>query len=406
MSDGLNSGRSALILAGNLVDGSGGAVQRRVLLTVDNGVIAAIDAGAEVPVGASNFVDLSHCTIVPPLVDCSVVLARSPSLGLMKDQRHLANGAELEALLARHLYDCHSHGVLGVADGGYSAGLVAARRKPMADDDLVAIRTAGSDLADGLEVVPDPAATRDFLKIHYSSDIENDATPDALAGRLRLDDLVRHIRYKGELKAVVVANGAEAVAAALAAGCDAVEQGYDMGEENLRRLAARKVLWIPSLLRAKNALDGARGGGDVCCRFSQRYVAPGKPLPGGEELWRRVLGGQLLQLRRARELGVQVAIGTGAGRTGILHGEAVVEEMKLFAKAGFPLPETIRCASVNGAEFFGLDHLGQLVPGRPATFLISRGSAGQLPRKLSYLENIFINGAASKSYQKNPLKPG
>ena len=179
-----------------------------------------------------------------------------------------------------------------------------------------------------------------------------------------------------------------------------------MGAANLRRLAAQKVLWIPSLLRAKNALDSARGGGDVCCRFSQRYVAPGKPLPGGEELWRGILAGQLAQVGRARELGVRMAIGTGAGSPGILHGEAVVEELKLFAKAGCPLPEIIRYATVNGAEFFGLNHLGLLAPGRPATFLVTRGSAGQLPRKLAYLENIFINGVPSRAYRKNPSRKG
>jgi imidazolonepropionase-like amidohydrolase len=101
---------------------------------------------------------------------------------------------------------------------------------------------------------------------------------------------------------------------------------------------------------------------------------------------------------------VTTAVGTGAGSAGILHGESMVEEMKLFIKAGYSLSETIRCASANGAGFFGMEKLGILAVGRKATFLIARGTAQQLPRKLSYLESIYIHGAPSTTYRKNPAR--
>ncbi len=177
-----------------------------------------------------------------------------------------------------------------------------------------------------------------------------------------------------------------------------------MGKDNLRKMAEQDVLWIPSLLRAKNGVDAAGASGDVCCRFSQRYVAPGKPSPGAEAFWKKMLAEQLTQLRLARELGVKTAVGTGAGSVGILHGESMVEEMKLFIKAGYSLAETIRCASENGAGFFGMKKLGVLTVGRQATFLITRGTVQQLPRKLSYLEGIYVDGAPSSTYCKNPVK--
>lgn len=68
------------------------------------------------------------------------------------------------------------------------------------------------------------------------------------------------------------------------------------------------------------------------------------------------------------------------------------------------LPEIIRYATVNGAEFFNFAHLGLLAPGRPGTFLLARGSAAQLPRKPPYLENIFLNGVPSPACRKNPEK--
>jgi len=115
-----------------------------------------------------------------------------------------------------------------------------------------------------------------------------------------------------------------------------------------------------------------------------------------------MLANQLTQLRFARKLGVTTAVGTGAGSIGILHGESMVEEMKLFIKAGYSLEETVRCASENGAGFFGMANLGALAVGRKATFLLTRGTVRQLPRKLSYLEGLYIDGAPSGIYRKDP----
>jgi cytosine/adenosine deaminase-related metal-dependent hydrolase len=66
--------------------------------------------------------------------------------------------------------------------------------------------------------------------------------------------------------------------------------------------------------------------------------------------------------------------------------------MKLFIKAGYSLEESIRCASDNGAKFFGMKQLGRLAVGQRATFLVTRGTAQQLPRKLAYLEGIYVDG--------------
>ncbi|HHK60615.1 MAG TPA: amidohydrolase, partial [Desulfobacterales bacterium] len=92
----------------------------------------------------------------------------------------------------------------------------------------------------------------------------------------------------------------------------------------------------------------------------------------------------------------------GAGAPGVLHGEAVVEEIKLMRKAGLSLEAAIRCASANGAAFLGLDRLGPLKPGARATFLVVRGGPQQVPRKLGYLEAIYVNGAPSSAYSKEP----
>jgi imidazolonepropionase-like amidohydrolase len=393
---------SRFIVAGSLIDGSGADVRKNVFLAVKDGIITAIDSAARLPrQDGAAIDDFSHCTILPPLVDCSVSLSRSPSVDRRVRQASEDAGlAEKAAMLGRHIQYCYGYGVLGVADNDEITDLVELYREGMEPGGILDVRSAARLCPSSKDYGFMHSTGGDFLRIGYSTNIEDEEGP---CSRLNHADLCRILQQRGGKK-VVVANGVRQVGEALAAGCGAIEQGYGMGEGNLRKMAAKDVLWIPSVLRAKNALDGAGSGGDVCCRFSQRYVAPGKPAPGAELFWKKVLAEQLSQLRLARKSGVTTALGTGAGSIGILHGESLVEEMKLFIKAGYSVAETIRCASENGARFFGMEKLGTLTVGRPATFLIARGTVQQLPRKLSYLEGIYIDGMASSTYRKNPVK--
>ncbi|MBU0682036.1 MAG: amidohydrolase [Proteobacteria bacterium] len=382
-------GETRVIVAGSFIDGSGAAVRRHVFLAVQDGSIIAMGSAADLPhYDGAVIDDFSHCTLVPALVDCSVSLSRSPSVDSgVQVAGDVVTMPTKAVMVARHIHDCHAHGVLGVADASAEDDLLALAQKDMVPGSIIDICSSGCD----------------FIKIFYSGNIEAEALPSF---HLCQEDLSRILQDRGNQKAVVVANGRHQVAEALAAGCDAIEQGYAMGEDNLREMAATGVLWIPSLLRAKSALDGARSGGSVCCRFSQRYVAPGKPLPGAEAFWKKTLAEQLRQLRLARKLGVTTALGTGAGSVGILHGESMVEEVKLFIQAGYALEEVMHCGSENGARFFGMERLGALMVGRSATFLITRGSVKQLPRKLSYLEGVYVDGVPSRVYRKNPVKGG
>ena len=396
-------GRTQFILAGSFIDGSGADVRKNVFLAVKDGTITTIGSAADLSRNDGAAIDdFSHCTILPALVDCSVSLSRSPSVDRrVRLSTEEAGFAKKAAMLEQHIRYCHIHGVQGVADSDDITDLVERYQEGMAQGSLIDIRTSGRLCRSRQDCAAGNSADGDFLKIGYSGNIEDEETPYP---RLNHENLCRILQHRGGKKTVVLANGLQQVEEALEAGCDAIEQGYGMGEDNLRIMAEKDVLWIPSVLRAKNALNAAGASGDVGCRFSLGYVAPGNPLPGAEAYWKKILTEQITQLRFARKLGVTTAVGTGAGSVGILHGESMVEEMKLFIKAGYSLEETIRCASENGARFFGMEKLGLLTVGQKATFLIARGSVKQLPRKLSYLEGIYIDGAPSNTYRKNPVK--
>ena len=350
-------------------------MRRKIYLAMKDGIITSIGPAADLVRNERDVIDdLKHCTIVPPLVDCSVSLARSPSVDeKVRSEMEEGEIAKKASLFRQHIRYCHSHGVLGVAESGETMGLEDHLRDVKVQGSIIDIRIAGID----------------FLRIVYSSIPDNGESPGS---RLNRDDLYRILQQRGKKKAVVVANGQQPVKEALAAGCDAIEQGYAMGEDNLRKMAKTDVLWIPNVLMAQNGMQGSASGGDVMCRFSMRYVAPGKADPSEEAFWKKMLSEQLAQLRLARKMGVKAAVGTGAGSVGILHGESVVEEMKLFIKAGYSLEQAIQCASDNGSRFFDMEDLGTVAVGRKATFLVARGTMVQLPRKLSWLENIYVDG--------------
>ena len=375
---------SHYILAGSLIDGASSVVHRNIYLAITDGTITAIGPLTALPPAAgAKITDLSGFVILPALVDCSVALTRSPALARQHFRATNGDKPIPGTLLATHAGYYRDAGVLAVADHSDSSALLAGYEQTTpAQRKIVICCATASDSRRA-------SGTSHFLRVRYTADIDNDQDPPSAITPAELAELCS---TKAGKKAVVIANGSDRVREALACGCDAIEQGYGMGEENLQRMADNGVLWIPSLLRAKNRLDSSGSGGEVGCRFSQRHGAPGTPLPGAEEFWQQVLADQLALVRRARELGVDVAVGTGAGHPGILHGESVAEEIKLFTKAGYPIAEAIRNGSTTGAEFFGFRQPAPLTVGHPATFLATRGSVSQMLRKLSFLEHIYIDG--------------
>ena len=192
-----------------------------------------------------------------------------------------------------------------------------------------------------------------------------------------LQKIVILANQKGK-KVMVHANGRVPVRLALDAGCHSIEHGFFMGDENLKRMADGQTAWVPTAVTMKAAFD-TWGLGDA---------------RGKKAVLAQNLDHQLEQMAKARQYGVLLALGTDAGCSGILHGESVVEELKLFMKAGYSLVEAIQCASSNGADLLGTHEIGLIAKGRPAHFIVARATPAMLPRKLSYLDAIYLDGSS------------
>ena len=398
------------ILVGWLLDGSGGPVREKMLLQIENGIIASVDSwSSENSPDIPRITDLSHCTILPPLVDSHVHLFMSGTIDQKERKNQLTAGYdELEPAIERHLNDFLSHGVLAIRDGGDRGGYALRYRDELDNKFPVQIKSAGrawrrkdrygrligrspkngeslatSFLFDNEETdwVKLVNSGLNSLKI-YAKETDSQFNTDEITA------LVQAARQRGK-KVMVHANGHLPVKSALEAGCHSIEHGFFMGRDNLQLMAEKRAVWVPTVYTMK--------------AYAENFD-PGKSA-GDRRVIVRTLEHQLEQMAIARELGVILALGTDAGSLGVLHGESVVEEMKLYKKAGYTLPEIVRCATCNGAKLLGVDRdMGLLQAGRPATFLVSRGTPAQLPRKLSYLENIYLDGKSCAVYKKNPVK--
>lgn len=400
---------NTFILAGWLIDGSGGPIQEKVLVEIVDGKFAAIEPyteGNRPP--AEECVDLSHCTLLPPLVDSHMHLFMSGTTDKrIRDWQLVAEYAEMRPVLRRHLHDLFSHGVLAARDGGDRGSFARRYRDEQEMDPQIILKVTGrawhkksrygaligrypGDGENLAETYASDFDAVDQVKLVNSGLNSLEIFGKQTAPQWSKEEITALVLAAGRKnrKVMVHANGALPVRLAVDGGCHSIEHGFFMGRENLQLMAEKGTFWVPTVFTMKAYgmnIHAAQQGAD-------RQVID------------KNLQHQLEQLAMARELGVRVALGTDAGSLGVLHGESMVEEMRLFKKAGYSLAETIKCATSNGAELLGIDDFGLLQKGKTATFLVARGAPAQLPRKLSYLEAIYLRGLPSTLYRKNPTK--
>jgi len=397
-----------LFLVGWLIDGSGGPVQKKMVLKVVDGKFQDIqEYDPEAMNEAYQVNDLSHCTILPPLVDSHVHLFMSGTTNQEARKHQLIAGYdEIRPVIEQHLHYLFSHGVLAVRDGGDHGAFalkyqhesvvnkemvlrVAGRawkkegrygsligRHPGTGESLAGAYAAETEVVDHVKLVN--SGLNSLTK--FGSETAPQFTKDEIG------ELVKIAESHGK-KVMVHANGILPVQIAIEAGCHSIEHGFFMGKENLQRMADKGTVWVPTIFTMKAYGQNSTLGRS---RIDLQVIA-------------KTIDHQLQQLSMARDIGVKVALGTDAGSLGVLHGESVVEEMKLYIKAGYTLAETVQCVTHNGAGLLGLDR-GLIAAGKPADFLVARGTPAQLPRKLSYIEGIYLGGEPSSTYRKNPVK--
>jgi imidazolonepropionase-like amidohydrolase len=362
-------------------------------MEVSGGEIRSIRSGCTAGERAGADVDLSSCTVLPVLCDCHVHLSMSGTEdGAVRKKQLSASFAEAKETIGRNLASHLAHGIAAVRDGGdRQAHALQYKRTELPCGAPVQVLSAGRAWHArgryGAMIGRTPAQGEslasailrsggtDLVKILNSGPNSLSRFGRETPPQFSLEDL-RQAASSGRslgLKLMVHANGRVPVQGALEAGCDSIEHGYLMGMDNLRRMADRGIPWTPTA-HAMQALSRAMRGtpeGDAAARY---------------------LDLQLDLIRLSREYGAVVALGTDAGSLGVNHGEALLEELRLFITAGMSPEEAVQCGSSTAFRLLGLDRLGSLEAGREASFVAAGGGPERLPESLRTPEAVFIEG--------------
>jgi imidazolonepropionase-like amidohydrolase len=401
------------IRAGWLIDGTGGPVQKDVLLRIQHHIIQSIvpapqDTGPFSSFQASSFQDLSAYTLLPSLVDCHVHLFMSGTDDIAARKRQLEAGYdEMKAVIPVHIARLISCGVGAVRDGGDGKGLVQQYRQScpgMNGGGEKPPMRAGQATRPGIHLKvagkawhqcgrygkligrsPSPGQTLaqaicreaglpgyispDHIKVVNSGVNSLLCFGKETLPQFSLAELAQAVCEAGRLQLRVMAhaNGKLPVRIAIEAGCHSIEHGFFMGSDNLARMRDRQIVWVPTAFTMQAYAD---------------HLAPSSREAGNAL---RNLAHQMDQIRMARELGVPVAIGTDAGSLGVHHGDSVREEIGILMKAGYTLPEAIQCATKTGSGLLGVRDMGLLSPGMPASWIAVKGGPSGLPDSLDHV---------------------
>ena len=370
--------RRDVLLAGNLIDGTGGPPKKNVTvrLGTDGGFVDAPDTADY------EIADLSGYTVLPGLVNAHVHLAMSGSVETgVRTRQLVATYDEIKDAIAAHVKRHAEFGVVAVRDGGDGSGhairyktedwvpgripltiRVAGKawHQPGRYGKLIGRTPCGESLSTAIEKdIAD--AKNDHVKIVNSGLNSLTAFGKQTRPQFGPDEMrsaVETAKLFG-LKTMVHANGELPVKIATEARCDSIEHGFFMGRDNLSRMADNGVFWVPTVCTMK-AYAEQTGTGTI-----------------ESDIAKKNLDHQLEQIRLAKDLGVRIAVGTDAGSLGVHHGSAIVEEIRLLMTAGFSIWDAIRCASSNGAELLGLN-----TSAAPVSVTVVPGDPSELPESL------------------------
>ena len=401
-----------------LVDGTGAPAVTNAVVLVRNGRIDCAGPASACPVPEGVAVtDARGSWIVPGLVDAHVHFAqtgwadgRPDAFDVRAKHPYDAVQKELRERPERFFRSYVCSGVTSVFDvGGYAWSLDLAAR---AENDSLAPRVkAAGPLLSTIDFWLNLPGERQFL---FLKDAESARTGVAyLAARgasaVKVWYVVTPDRPLEASEAAVLAAGAEAKRAglplivhatglaeakiALKAGAKLLVHGVmdkPVDDEFLALARQAGTTYNPTLVVldgyvtvAKAAAAGAPAPFDDpngCADPASRARLAATPEIDAASIAGKVRDREvrtaerkavsLANLRRVRDAGIPIAMGTDAGNPGTLHGPSVFAEMEAMQSAGLTPMEVLVASTKGGARAMGRDDVGTVEKGKRADFLL------------------------------------
>lgn len=407
------------IRAGRLIDGTGQPARENQVIIVRGDRIEAVGDAATVAIpDGSRVVDLSGHTVMPGIVDAHAHLSIRPDIRTLRGQ--LEGMEQHDAMqMARIVRNIRVQLMSGVTSA-YVVGEVHY-------NDIQASQAVEEGIIPGPRIYPSgnfisttaghgpaeyrttngPWEMRTFVRQNYEMGAHhmkltitdrarvgpNNGTPYAPGEsnytKEEIDAAVNELHRLG-IEATAHANG-ESIRLAVEAGVNSIQHGGNLNEELMDLMASRDVGFVNTytigfqgVFNEWGFLDNEAGGiRDWLERGRQVHGRALDENPGRAQ--RRL--DRLGQLRRSKEKGVKVGIGTDS-----MHGYMPLEMENLVA-AGFTPLEAITAATGLNAEIVGIeDEVGTVAAGRFADIIAIGGRPDEDIRDMGNVAFIMVGG--------------
>lgn len=392
-----------LIKAGLLIDGTGKKPLANAIIALEGDLIKEVGPAESFSRESldGEVLDLSHCAILPGLIDCHVHLFLEGIFDLSERGVRWKESKEITLIRAmKNLQQTLQRGVTTVRDLGGPDKINLLLKKsvnkgiihgPRVITSGQAISITGGHFhygggweADGpsemVKAVREQVkAGADLIKIMMTGCV-NFVREDAGCVELSPEEtevLVREAHRLGK-RIAVHANGPLGIAQALESGVDTIEHGALLDLEMVKRISQKGVYWVPTLMPFQRMLD-----------YSLQYACPSLPQGGIERVYTK----HKEMVKAGVKLGAKVLAGTDAGALGVEHGDLVGELKLLVENEIFTPEEAIRAATFQAAEALGWEKkIGTLEPGKKADIIGVRGNPLQDVGDLAKVTAVLKDG--------------
>jgi imidazolonepropionase-like amidohydrolase len=393
-----------LIVAGAYFDGAARHADGPYVVCVEDGRVAAVGREAA-----------GRGALPGPFRDPALPIRRAPFAmpGLVEAHAHIvldggeldlaARSAYLKAPFAammdtarRNLQESIRHGITLVRDGGDRYRVNHAARAEARGAPLPTLRSAGMGIRrparygglmayeakddDEIEEVVTRIADEgaDDLKIILSGII--DFATGRVQGDPQFDEralrlVVGSARARG-LRTFAHCSGLAGLEVAVAAGVDSIEHGFFMNRDILRRMAEKRIAWVPTFspVHFQRAHPGIAGWDEAAVGHL-----------------RRIVDDHLAHVALAHELGVDLVAGSDAGSHGVRHGPALVDELLFLLQAGIPMAAVLEAATSRPRRLWGTAD-GWIRAGAAADLVLLAGDPFDDPLQLRNVMAVLKEG--------------
>jgi imidazolonepropionase-like amidohydrolase len=385
--------KSAAILAGRLVDGTGRSPLTDAVVLIEGDHIVKVGSRHEIPVPPNaTVINADNHTLIPGLIDVHVHVhtpggmitnyglaeAREPQgllalRALSYVRRDLTMGYTVLRSLGSPAYidvalrDAIAEGTatgprLLVAGQGLSVTgghmdkpywapeVTVAGRTGVCDGPEACRRAARLQFKRGADLIKLNACSEAFY--HLEPPWGQEMTYDEMAAACE----VAHWLHR---KVAAHTSGGSGVTDAIRAGVDSLEHAHWLSDEQIALMVERGTFYVPTLAVNSRSVElGPEAIGVTSAEWQWL-------LKVNEDKWET--------LRRAKAAGVKIATGSDAGFV-VDHG-ANARELEELVKGGFTPLEAIEAATRIAAQCLGLeDELGTIEPGKRADLVLVAGN--------------------------------